>query len=124
MGALVWGSFMDLQVKRVYEEPEPGDGLRILVDRVWPRGVSKEAAAVQRWLREIAPSTELRKWFGHAPERWPEFRRRYFRELEEHGELVEDLRALARAGTVTLIYSARDTEHNQAVALREFLQRI
>jgi len=111
-----------IRIRRAYEPPARGDGRRVLVDRIWPRGVSKEEAQVDEWLKEIAPSNELRKWFGHAPERWEEFRRRYFDELDAHPELVQHLREWADGHTVTLVYGARDTEHNNAVALKEYLQ--
>jgi uncharacterized protein YeaO (DUF488 family) len=110
-----------VKLKRAYAPAEPEDGTRILVDRLWPRGVSKAKAAVDRWMKEIAPSTELRKWFGHDPDRWPEFRRRYIEELHQHPELLDELRALARKGTVTLLYGARDEVHNDAVVLRDVL---
>ncbi|HEU4617813.1 MAG TPA: DUF488 domain-containing protein [Gammaproteobacteria bacterium] len=112
---------LDIRTKRVYDPPDAADGARVLVDRVWPRGVRKESAKLALWLKEIAPSTELRRWFGHDPERWEEFRRRYRAELERNGEAVARLRELAKRGRVTLVYSARDTEHNQAVALADFL---
>ncbi|MGH7557604.1 MAG: DUF488 domain-containing protein [Gemmatimonadota bacterium] len=112
---------MPLKLKRAYEPPEPGDGFRILVDRLWPRGLSKSSAQIDLWLKEVAPSTELRKWFGHDPAKWAAFRRRYFRELEENPEAVEQLREHTRQGTVTLVYGARDEEHNDAVALEEYL---
>jgi len=108
-------------VKRVYDAPEARDGTRILVDRLWPRGLTMEKARVDLWLKEIAPSDALRKWFGHDPEKWRAFRSRYFRELEAQSDAVSRLRKEARAGSVTLVYGARDTEHNNAVALREFL---
>jgi uncharacterized protein YeaO (DUF488 family) len=111
----------DLRIKRVYEPAEAGDGARVLVDRVWPRGVTKEAAALTLWLKDIAPSTELRKWFGHEPERWEEFRRRYHAELEQDQDALAELRELRGKGRVTLLYGAHDTEHNQAVALRDYL---
>jgi uncharacterized protein YeaO (DUF488 family) len=107
--------------KRVYERPSPEDGVRVLVDRIWPRGVSKEKAAVDHWLKDVAPSTALRRWFGHDPERWAEFRRRYRAELARQPELIAELRRLARAGTVTLVFSARDVDHNQAAVLQELL---
>jgi uncharacterized protein YeaO (DUF488 family) len=110
-----------VSIKRVYEPPAPEDGLRVLVDRVWPRGVSKEKAAVDIWMREVAPSTALRKWFGHAPERWPEFRERYRKELAGKAELVGQLRAHAARGPLTLVYSARDEQRNQAQVIREVL---
>ncbi len=114
---------MKMKTKRVYEPPSPSDGERILVDRVWPRGVSKEKADVSLWLKEVAPSTELRKWFGHDPEKWEEFRRRYWRELDQNPEAVNQIQNQARKGTVTLVYSARDEQHNQAVALQEYLEQ-
>jgi uncharacterized protein YeaO (DUF488 family) len=110
-----------VNLKRVYDPAAPGDGTRLLIDRLWPRGLSKADAAVDRWLKEIAPSTELRRWFGHDPERWHEFRRRYTDELRENATALEELRALARKGTVTLLYGARDEEHNDAVVLRDVL---
>ena len=112
---------MPIRVKRIYESPEPSDGHRVLVDRIWPRGVSRERAAIDEWLKEIAPSTELRRWFGHDPGRWPEFRRRYARELARQPDLLAHVRSLGSQGVVTLLYSARDREHNQAVALAEIL---
>lgn len=113
---------MELRLKRIHDPPARGDGCRILVDRVWPRGVRKADAAVDRWLKEIAPSTELRKWFGHDPARWDEFLRRYHEELDARPELVEELRACGRDGPVTLCYAARDREHNNAVALKEYME--
>jgi uncharacterized protein YeaO (DUF488 family) len=110
-----------LRLKRAYEPPQRKDGRRILVDRLWPRGVSKAEAGIDEWLKELAPSTDLRKWFGHDPDRWDEFRRRYAEEIKAHADLLAHLRDLARRGTVTLVYSARDTLHNDAVVLREVL---
>lgn len=110
-----------IALKRVRDPVEEGDGTRVLVDRVWPRGVRKVDAAVDRWLKEVAPSTELRKWFGHDPERWGEFRRRYRQELAEVPEALRELMVLCRRGPVTLLFGARDREHNQAVVLREVL---
>src|SRR3954453_21579028 len=112
---------LDIRLKRAYEPPAVTDGTRVLVDRLWPRGLTKKEAAIDRWLREIAPSTELRRWFGHDPGRWHEFQRRYAVELEHHGELMDELVRLARQGTLTLIFGARDEEHNDAVVLRELL---
>jgi len=112
---------MALQVKRAYEPAKRADGTRVLVDRLWPRGLAKDKARIDLWLREIAPSTTLRKWFGHDPAKWKEFRARYSRELDRNAEAVKQLRGLARRGAVTLVYSAKDEEHNQAVALREYL---
>jgi uncharacterized protein YeaO (DUF488 family) len=108
-------------LKRAYEPQAASDGTRILIDRLWPRGVSKAAAAIDLWIKEIAPSTELRKWFGHDPARWQEFRRRYAAELRAHGEQLRDLRDRARRGPVTLVYSAHDEAHNDAVVLRDIL---
>ena len=110
-----------LRIKRVYEPAEDGDGQRVLVDGIWPRGMTKQAAALDLWLKDIAPSTALRKWFGHKPARWPEFQRRYRAELAQNEAAVAQLRALLKAGPVTLLFGARDTEHNQAVALRDYL---
>ena len=112
-----------LRLKRAYEPAAEGDGRRVLVDRIWPRGVSKDEARIDLWLKEVAPSTALRQWFGHKPERWAEFRKRYRHELDNNGDAVAKLRALARRGAVTLLYAARDTEHNQAVVLADFLAR-
>lgn len=111
----------NVRLKRAYEPPAADDGARILIDRLWPRGVKKEDAAIDEWLKEIAPSTELRKWFGHDPERWPEFRRRYQSELRRHPDGFERLRALARRGRITLVYAAHDEAHNDAVVLRDLL---
>jgi len=112
-----------LQIKRVYELKARGDGQRVLIDRIWPRGIRKEALSDALWLKEIAPSTALRRWFGHRPERWNEFRRRYWIELDQAQAPVEKLQGLTRKGTVTLLYAARDSEHNQAVALRDYLEQ-
>jgi uncharacterized protein YeaO (DUF488 family) len=114
---------MSIAIKRVYEPVSATDGYRILVDRLWPRGLSKDHAAVDLWLKAIAPSTELRQWFGHDPEKWPEFRRKYFAELADHAEELAQIRALAKRRRVTLVYGARETEYNDAVAILEFLQR-
>jgi uncharacterized protein YeaO (DUF488 family) len=111
----------NVKLKRAYEQAEAEDGMRILVDRLWPRGVKKEDAAIDQWMKDLAPSTELRKWFGHDPARWEEFRKRYAAEVNGHPEQLQQLRALARKGTVTLVYSARDEEHNDAVALRDLI---
>ena len=111
----------NVKLKRAYEPPAAGDGTRILVDRLWPRGVSKEHAALDQWMKDISPSTELRKWFGHDPARWEEFRRRYAEELHRNGERLSQLRSLARQGPVTLIYSAHDEVHNDAIVLRDLL---
>ncbi len=110
-----------VRIKRVYEAPEASDGFRVLVDRVWPRGMAKEKAAVDLWMKEIGPSTELRKWFGHRPERWPEFRSRYADELGDKRSLLDDLAARAKEGPLTLLYSARDEARNQAVVIKAVL---
>ena len=111
----------DIRLKRAYDPPSPDDGRRILVDRLWPRGLRKSEAAIDRWLKEIAPTPELRRWFGHEPNRWNEFQRRYRDELTHHPELVNELRAIAREERLTLVYAARDQHHNDAVVLRELL---
>ncbi len=111
----------NVKLKRAYERPSPDDGIRILVDRLWPRGVKKVNAAIDHWMKEIAPSTELRRWFGHDPGRWEEFQRRYALELKRHQEQVDQLRSLAKRGLITLVYAARDQDRNEAVVLRDFL---
>lgn len=111
-----------LAIKRLYEPRARGDGTRVLVDRLWPRGLGKDELADVIWLKEIAPSTALRSWFAHTPARWPEFYARYWAELEAMPQIVEQLRQLLRRGPVTLLYAARDQEQNQAVVLRDFLQ--
>ncbi len=108
-------------LKRAYEPPEKSDGTRILVDRLWPRGVSKAEANLDIWIKEIAPSTELRTWFGHDPRRWDEFRQRYRDELAQHSDTLTDLRGRAREGRITLVYSAKDEVHNDAVVLRNVI---
>jgi uncharacterized protein YeaO (DUF488 family) len=110
-----------IRLKRVYEPASPEDGMRILVDRLWPRGLRKEDAAVDRWLKEIAPSTALRQWFGHDPVHWPEFRRRYTAELRQHAATLDEIRELAKQETITLVFGARDEQHNDAVVLRKVL---
>ena len=112
-----------VKLKRAYESPTADDGTRVLVDRLWPRGVKKTEAAIDRWMKQLAPSTELRKWFGHDPARWEEFRRRYAAEIYEHRDELDRLRDLIREGAVTLVYSAHDEAHNDAVVLREILLR-
>ena len=112
-----------IQLKRVYDAAARNDGARYLVERLWPRGVKKESLPVQAWLKEVAPSAELRKWFSHEPAKWPEFRRRYFEELKANPQAWQPLAVAARRGRVTLVYSSHDTEHNNAVALKEFLQQ-
>jgi uncharacterized protein YeaO (DUF488 family) len=113
---------MAVKTKRIYERPARADGYRVLVDRVWPRGVSKDAARVDQWLKELSPSTELRRWFGHDPDKFEAFRRRYSKELRGHDEELEELRKRARKGTVTLLFGARDTDHNNAVVLADVLR--
>jgi uncharacterized protein YeaO (DUF488 family) len=111
-----------IRTRRVYDPPEPGDGTRFLVERLWPRGMKKEELPLDGWLKDAAPSDELRRWFSHDPAKWDEFRRRYSAELEGKPDVLQPLREAARQGNVTLLYSARDTEHNNAVALKEYLE--
>ncbi len=111
-----------VRAKRIYESADPDDGWRVLVDRIWPRGISKERAALDAWWPEVAPSTELRKWFGHDPSRWAEFRRRYENELQGN-DRFDELVAHARSQSITILFGARDTEHNQAVALVGLVER-
>jgi uncharacterized protein YeaO (DUF488 family) len=111
----------NVNVKRIYDPPAPSDGFRVLVDRLWPRGLSKDAAAFDKWVKDIAPSAELRRWFGHEPAPWNEFRQRYAKELNQRQNLLDDLRERARQGPITLVYSARDETHNNAVALRDLI---
>lgn len=113
----------NLILKRAFDPPAEADGVRVLVDRLWPRGLRKEAARIDRWMRNLAPSGELRRWFGHDPERWEEFRRRYEEELGEHPEALEVLRALAAERPVTLVFAARNVRHNNAAVLRAMLLR-
>lgn len=108
---------MKINIKRVYEAPAKEDGIRILVDRLWPRGLTKEKASVDVWLKEIAPSTELRKWFSHDPDKWAAFQKRYHKELKENKEQVSLLKEQMKKGTVTLVYGAKDEEHNEALVL-------
>lgn len=110
-----------IRLKRVYEAVESSDGTRLLVERLWPRGVKKETLRIESWVKDAAPSTELRKWFAHDPAKWEEFRKRYFAELRANPEGWETIAEAARKGTVTLLYSSHDEEHNNAVALRDFL---
>jgi uncharacterized protein YeaO (DUF488 family) len=112
-----------IQIKRTYDPPRPGDGRRILVDRLWPRGMKKETLEADAWMKEVAPSPGLRKWFGHRPERWEEFRRRYRDELNANPSALKPLVDASRRGTVTLLYSAHDTSHNGAVVLRDLLAK-
>src|SRR5262245_8773911 len=110
-----------IALKRAYEKPEPDDGIRFLVERLWPRGIKKTELRIDGWLKDAAPSNELRRWFAHDPEKWEEFQRRYFAELDAHPEAFQTIREAARHGRVTLIYSAHDTEHNNALALKRYL---
>ncbi|WP_199260976.1 DUF488 domain-containing protein [Paracoccus binzhouensis] len=110
-----------ISVRRAYDPAAPDEGRRVLVDRLWPRGLSREALGADLWLREIAPSDDLRHWFGHDPAKWDEFRRRYAAELDANPEPVRELRLLAKKGPVTLLYAAHDQQHNNAVALRDYL---
>ena len=112
-----------LKIKRVYEKTEKSDGTRFLVDRLWPRGVKKEELKMKAWLKEVAPSPELRQWFGHDPEKWSEFKKRYRAELKSNAEAWQPILEATKHGNVTLLYSARDTEHNSAVLLKEFLEK-
>jgi uncharacterized protein YeaO (DUF488 family) len=114
-------SARDIRLKRAYQPAAADDGMRILIDRLWPRGLKKSEVAIDRWLKDIAPSTALRQWFAHDPARWPEFRRRYRSEIRRHPDQIAELRALARKAPVTLIFSARDERRNDAVVLRNVL---
>lgn len=113
-----------IKLKRAYENHARADGERILVERLWPRGLTKLKAKIDLWLKDVAPSTELRRWFGHDPEKWDEFRQRYQKELKQKDELIKLLKRKAKAGTITLIYAARDEEHNGALVLKQFLQKV
>ncbi|GLI35722.1 DUF488 domain-containing protein [Desulforhabdus amnigena] len=113
---------MSIRLKRAYDPPGEDDGYRVLIDRIWPRGVGREAARLDVWLKEIAPSDELRKWFGHDPNKWKEFKNRYFQELDERPEVVEELMKAAIKHSVTLVFAAKDREFNNAVALEEYLK--
>ena len=114
---------MSIRLKRVYDKPAKADGRRVLVDRIWPRGLKKNEARIDQWLKEIAPSTALRKWFAHDPGKWREFKKRYSAELDDQREQVEQLARAAKKRTVTLLFGAKDTEHNNAVALKEYIER-
>jgi uncharacterized protein YeaO (DUF488 family) len=113
-----------IKLKRAYEAASDDDGVRILVERLWPRGISKEKAKIDEWLKELSPSPELRKWFGHDPERWKEFQKRYRKELDQHQEMAKDLKRRARGKTITFVYAARDEEHNSALLLKEYLSKL
>lgn len=114
---------MTIQLKRVYELPQASDGKRVLIDRLWPRGLSKEKAKVDLWFKDIAPSTELRKWFGHDPAKWNEFKKRYHEELKGNSEVVSKMVDMLKNGKVTLVYGAKDEEHNDAVVLKDYLEK-
>jgi uncharacterized protein YeaO (DUF488 family) len=122
-GECVNVAHMDVRLKRAYEAPGPEDGYRVLIDRLWPRGVSREQAKLDAWERELAPSTELRRWFGHDPQRFEEFRRRYIEELRAERPRLAALRRRAREGTLTLVYAAHDADNNDAVVVAEVLRR-
>ncbi len=113
---------MAIQLKRAYDKPQKSDGFRVLIDRMWPRGIRKEDLRLDEWLRSLAPSTELRQWFGHDPEKWEEFRRRYFRELDTHPEEIKLLREKMREGPLTIIFGSREERFNNATALKEYLE--
>jgi uncharacterized protein YeaO (DUF488 family) len=114
---------MSIHLKRAYDPPAKDDGCRVLVDRVWPRGMTRQQLQVEDWLKDVAPSTELRRWFGHDPRRWDEFRKRYGEELAGQGEALERLVARARQGRLTLVFAAKDAQHNNAVVLKEHLEQ-
>ena len=111
-----------IQVKRVYDPAAPDDGTRLLVERLWPRGMTKEAAKLDEWIKEVAPSTELRKWFSHDPVKWPEFQKRYRAELDQHPEAWQPILDAAKKSKVTLLFSSHDTEHNNVIALKKYLE--
>ena len=115
---------MAIKVKRVYDKPSKEDGSRILVDRLWPRGVSKKDASIDIWMKDIAPSNELRKWFNHDPAKWDQFKTRYFSELDDKSELVKELLSRATKGTLTLVFSAKEERYNNAGALKEYLEKL
>ncbi|HHT9116318.1 MAG: DUF488 domain-containing protein [Planctomycetes bacterium] len=112
-----------IKLKRVYEKPSKGDGFRILVERLWPRGITKERASVDLWLKDAAPGTELRKWFGHDPAKWEQFCKRYRVELKQRKDAANLLKQKSKEGTITLVYAARDEKHNSAIALKEILEQ-
>ena len=114
---------MAISLKRAYEAPSRSDGCRILVERLWPRGLSKQDAKIDLWAKEAAPSTELRRWFSHEPDKWAEFKRRYFKELRARRESLEPIRERVRAGQVTFVFASRETRFNNAVALKEYVER-
>lgn len=112
-----------IKIKRVYEKADEADGFRVLVDRLWPRGITKNKSKINLWLKDIAPSDELRGWFSHDPRRWKEFKRRYFQELRDKSQLVKTLKDNLQEGTITLLYGAKDTKQNNAVVLQEYLNK-
>lgn len=114
---------MSIKLKRVYEKPSPSDGKRVLVDRLWPRGLTKEQAKIDEWLRDLAPSTELRKWYEHDPAKWTEFKKRYWKELDKNPSLVAKLADECRRGTVTFVFSSKEEKINNAAALKEYIER-
>ncbi len=114
---------MKINLKRVYNSTSPKDGHRILVDRIWPRGISKETAQIDEWLKDIAPSNELRKWFNHDPDKWDEFKKRYFAELKDNKEQLENIYSIAKKHHITFVYSAKNEKFNNAVALKEFIEK-
>jgi len=114
---------MKISIKRVYEQPDPNDGMRILVDRLWPRGLSREGAKIDLWLKSVAPSNDLRKWYQHDPQKWPEFKKRYFGELDANEEAVHELFGLLKSGKVSFLYSTKETRHNNAAALKEYVNK-
>jgi uncharacterized protein YeaO (DUF488 family) len=114
---------IELKVKRIYEDAARSDGCRILVDRIWPRGLTREAAKLDAWIKEMAPSAELRRWFGHEPSKWASFKRKYFRELDQQDDVLDQLLESCSGGTFTLLFAAKDSEHNNAVALKEYLEK-
>ena len=117
------GTKLKIELARAYHAPPPDGHYRVLIDRIWPRGVTKESLEIDVWMKDLAPSTELRKWFNHYPERWDEFRKRYFKELDVRADLVSELLESAGHRTLLLLYGAKDEEHNQAVALKEWLEK-
>jgi uncharacterized protein YeaO (DUF488 family) len=114
----------EIQLKRAYDKPSSGDGYRILIDRIWPRGISKDELKIDEWLKDIAPSTDLRKWFGHEPVKWDDFKKRYFKELKQKKELTKKITEKMKNHNITFIYSAKDREHNNAVALKEYIENV
>ncbi|MCE5185303.1 MAG: DUF488 domain-containing protein [Planctomycetaceae bacterium] len=114
---------MQIAIKRAYDKPSAADGHRILIDRIWPRGISKKDAAIDEWVKDLAPSSQLRKWFGHQPEKWPEFKKRYFKELDSNKEQAQAICRTVKKQHVTFVYGAREERFNNAVALKEYLEK-